>query len=123
MFGKWFKIKRNVADYSGPRLKAVLQQWHGIEPRSDFESCVWRRIRTAAVAESNAHGFWVILRGWLVAEPAWVHAMAATAGLLVGVAMALPAPQTRTGTYSAAPLLHSQTLAGAYLTMVSGGSR
>jgi len=123
MFGKWFKIKRNVADYSGPRLKALLQQWHGIEPRSDFESCVWRRIRAVAAEESTAPGFWVILRGWLSTEPPWVHAVAATLGILVGVSLALSMPQTRTGPEFATPLVQVQSLTDAYLTMVSGGTR
>ncbi|MDP2989126.1 MAG: hypothetical protein Q8O57_00985 [Kiritimatiellota bacterium] len=123
MFGVKLRIKHSLTHPGDARLKAVLQQWPAIEPRSDFESCVWRRIRTAAAAESTAPGLWVIVRGWLSAEPAWAPAMAATVGLLVGVAMALFAPQTRTGPYFASPLLHSQTLTGAYLTMVSGGTR
>lgn len=123
MFGVKFRSEHNLAHPDDARLKALLQQWPGIEPRADFEFCVWRRIRTAATAESTAPGLWVVVRGWLAAEPAWVPAMAATAGILVGVALALSAPQTRTGPYSAAPLLHSQTLAGAYLTMVSGEAR
>ena len=121
MFGVKFRTKHNLAHPGDARLKALLQQWPGIEPRPGFESCVWRRIRVASAAESSAPGLWVIVRGWLSAEPAWVNAMAATAGLLVGVALALSAPQTRTGPYSTAPLLHAQTLTGAYLTMVSGG--
>lgn len=115
--------QHSLAHPDDVRLKAVLQQWPDIEPRFDFESCVWRRIRVAATAESTAPGLWVIVRGWLNAEPAWVHAVAATAGLLVGVSLALVAPQTRTGPYSTASLLNAQTLTGAYLTMVSGGAR
>lgn len=123
MFGVKLRSKHSLAHPADPRLKAVLQQWPAVEPRADFESCVWRRIRAAAAAESTAPGLWVIVRGWLSAEPAWVPAMAATAGLLVGVALALSGPQPRTGPYSTAPLLHAQTLTGAYLTMVSGGAR
>src|SRR5450759_991531 len=110
MFGVKFRSKHNFSHPGDARLKALLQQWHAIEPRSDFESGVWRRIHAAAAAESSAPGLWVIVRGWLSAEPAWVNAMAATAGLLAGVALALSAPQTRTGSYSTAPLLHAQTL-------------
>lgn len=123
MFGIKFRSKHNIAHPGDARLKAMLQQWHGIEPRADFESCVWRRIRAASAAESTAPSLRVIVRGWLAAEPVWVHAVAAAAGLMVGVSLALAAPQTRTSPYSAAPLLHSQTLTGAYLTMVSGGAR
>src|SRR5450830_772485 len=107
MFGIKLRSQHNFAHPGDARLKALLQQWPGIEPRSDFESCVWRRIRVAAAAESRAPGLWVIVRGWLSAEPAWVHAAAAAAGLLVGVSMALSVPQTRTGAYSTAPLLHA----------------
>ncbi|MFH1969361.1 MAG: hypothetical protein ABIJ53_03475 [Verrucomicrobiota bacterium] len=123
MFGVKFRSKHNIAHPDDARLKAVLPHWHGLEPRSNFESCVWRRIRVAAAAESTVPGLWVILRGWLSAEPAWVPAMAAITGLLVGVSLALSVPQTRTGPSSTAPLLNAQTLTGAYLTMVSGGAR
>ncbi|MBU4198401.1 MAG: hypothetical protein KKG09_09270 [Verrucomicrobia bacterium] len=123
MFDIKLRSKHNVAYPGDARLKALLQQWHGIDPRSDFESCVWRRIRVASAEEVIAPGLWVILRGWLAAEPAWVPAMAATAGLLFGVSLALSAPHTHPGPYSTASLLHAQTLAGGYLTMVSGGAR
>ena len=134
MLGVKLRSEHNLAHPADARLKAALQQWSAIEPRADFESCVWRRLRVADAAESSAPGLWVIARGWLTragealrrslaAEPAWVHAMAATAGLVVGVALALSAPQTHTGPNSVAPLLHSRTLTGAYLTMVSGGAR
>jgi len=123
MFGIKLRSKHNLAHPGDARLKAVLQQWHGIEPRSDFEFCVWRRIRAVAAAESSAPGLWVIARGRLTTEPAWVPAMAAAAGLVIGVLTALSVPQTRTGPYSIAPLFHAQTLTGAYLTMVSGGAR
>lgn len=123
MFGTKLRTKHSLVHPDDARLKAILQQWHGLEPRSDLESCVWRRIRVAAAAESAAPGLWAIVRGWLSVEPAWVPAMAATAGLLVGVAMALSVPQTRPGPSSTASLLHAQTLTGAYLTMVSGGAR
>jgi type III secretory pathway component EscS len=123
MFGIKLRNKHTLSHPGDARLKALLQQWPGIEPRSDLESCVWRRIRAASAEESTAPGLWMILRGWLSAEPVWVHAVAVTVGLLVGVLTALSAPQTRTGPYSTAPLLHAQTLTGAYLTMVSGGAR
>lgn len=123
MFGVKLRIKHSLAHPGDARLKALLQQWHDIAPRSDFESCVWRRIRTAAAAESAAPGRGVILRAWLTVAPAWAPAMAATVGILVGGTMALTAPPTRPEPYSVAPLLHSRTLAGAYLTMVSGGAR
>lgn len=123
MFGVKLRSKHNLSHPGDARLKAVLRQWHGIEPHANFESCVWRRIRTAAAAESTVPGLWVIVRGWLNAEPAWIHAVAAAAGLMVGVSLALSAPQTHTGPSSAAPFLHSRTLTGAYLTMVSGGAR
>ena len=123
MFGVKFRSEHNLAHPADARLKAVLQQWPAIEPRFDFESCVWRRIRVAYAEESTAPGLWGKVRGWLSAEPAWVHAVAAAAGLVVGVSMALSVPQTRTSSYPAAPLLYAQTLTGAYITMVSGGAR
>lgn len=122
MIDRRFNVRHDT-DPGDLQLQKALQHWHGIEPRSGFESRVWRRIRAAPAAEFTAPGLWAILRGCLAAEQAWVPAMAATAGLLIGVALALSVPQPRAAPYSAAPLLHSRTLAGAYLTMVSGGAR
>lgn len=126
--------KHNLAQPDDARLKAVLQQWPGLEPRADFAARVWQGIHAPRAAEARANPLWTIIRAWLTrlgealrrslaAEPAWVYAMAATAGIMVGVSMALSAPPPRAVPYSAAPLFHSQTLAGAYLTMASGGSR
>ncbi|MFA5042893.1 MAG: hypothetical protein WC381_06360 [Kiritimatiellia bacterium] len=117
------RFRRSLAHSDEARLKTALQHWHAIEPRADFESCVWRRICAAAAAESAAPGLWAIARGWLNVEPAWVRAVAAIIGIVAGVSAALSVPQTRADPESAASLLPAQTLTGAYLAMASGGVR
>lgn len=120
MFNANSKNKPDPDHPGNARLKALLQQWRGIEPSATFEAAVWRHIRAAAVEGQQVPRLWSIARTWLSAESAWVPAMAA-AGLLLGVALALAMPQARP--YYAAPLVNSQTLAGAYLGMASGGIR
>ncbi|MBI2441279.1 MAG: hypothetical protein HYV35_07915 [Lentisphaerae bacterium] len=128
---------------SDPRLTALLQEWRGIEPSPTFEASVWRRIRSAAVKEQPLPGLWAVAirsawqamhsawqaRGWLRAETVWTPTLAA-AGLVLGVSLALALPQPRSGpdfavyhALSVAPLINSRTLAGAYLTVTSGGIR
>jgi hypothetical protein len=122
MFGQQSHPRREDAPPRDERLHALLRRWQGVEPRAGFEAAVWRRIRSAPGEEPQARPF-AAIRAWFAPQPAWVNAVAATAGIAAGVLVALSAPGTRDSRQIAAPLLHSQTLAGAYLTMVTGGTR
>ncbi len=92
-------------------LSALLRQWRPAEPRADFHAQVWRRLRNASAPESA--------RWPMVLRRVWVNAAAAAAGILVGTGLAFApgrAPRTEV-----APLLGTQTLAGAYLAVTAGG--
>jgi hypothetical protein len=105
------------------RLDALLSQWRAIEPAADFEAGVWRRIRSAAAAEPHGLTLIDIMRDWIVPQPAWSSAIAAAAAILIGIWAGSSAPSARAGRQAAEPLLQAQTLAGSYLTMVTGETR
>ena len=98
-----------VMNENDEQLKALLQQWREIEPRGDFESAVWRRIRLAE-AGKPARGWWW---DWLP-HPALATVAAVVIGAAIGVAG---------GAFSVAPsrgigLLGPDTLAGSYVRLV-----
>lgn len=104
------------------RLRALLREWPTPDPRGGFEAAVWRRIRAAA-AEIRPLPGRSHVRCWLALRPAWANALAAAAGIVVGVGLAVAGSGAQAGRLADEPLLHSQTLAGSYLTMVTGGTR
>ena len=123
MLGTAHDSHPEARDDGDARLKAVLQQWRGPEPAANFTSGVWRRVRASPAASPQAAGVWTILRGWLTADPAWVQAVAAAVGIVVGIGAAFAGPPPCAFDLAPAPFAHSQTLAGAYVSMVSGGMR
>ena len=123
MFGRRFRWEGGKVQEGDERLSALLEQWKGLEPRANFEAAVWRRIRTASAPEQRRLPLVITLRDWFVPRPAWASAMAAAAGIVVGVGLAFSTPAARDGRQADEPLLHSQTLAGSYLTMMTGGTR
>lgn len=118
MFGRFFRRERGQVRDDDARLDALLHEWKGMEPGAHFESTVWRRVRRAS-APKPVIPFW---RDWLIPAPAWVSAMAAMLGILVGVWSGFSVPAAHSG-HAAEPLLHAQTLAGSYLAMVTGDAR
>lgn len=123
MFSKWLLGWRDRPQARDDRLSALLQEWKGIEPRANFETAVWRRIRTVSVLESQGQSLVDILRDCILPHPVWVNALAAMAAIMVGVLAGFSVPSARDGRQTAEPLLHSQTLAGSYLAMASGDTR
>ena len=94
-------------------LHRLLQQWREIEPSTQFEADVHRRLRLAAPepASSFADG----LRRWLT-QPAFALTAAAIAGAAIGATSGLvsvppSAPPTEVR------FLAPATLAGSYLTL------
>lgn len=87
---------------------------------ADFEAGVWRRIRMERrPAASGALAVFAPLRGM----PAWSMAMAATGLLVFGMwlgATMFRAPRHDSGLH---PLLHPNTVAGAYWSLSSGGGQ
>ena len=123
MFGKRYRLGSSEARVGDERLSALLQGWKGLETHLNFEAAVWRRIRAAAVSEPRAFPAVTTLRDWFVPRSAWVNAMAAAAGIFVGVGLAFFALAARDGRHANEPLLQARTLAGSYITMVTGGTR
>ena len=94
------------------KLKQVLGQWRDIEPRAQFEADVMRRLREPATEPAA----WATRFGL---QPAWVHAVAMLAGIAVGVYAGLGSNLQSPNT----TLLKPGTLAGNYVSMISGGAR
>ena len=105
------------------RLHGLLRAWRGAEPTADFEAAVWRRLREADLPAARRAG--LAGRQPLRFSPgrAWANALAAAAGVMVGVGLAFSAAAPQSGRHGDEPLLHARTLAGAYLALVAGGGR
>ena len=91
-----------------PKLNQLLQHWRAVEPRGDFDDCVRRRIRQAALPPACT--------GWLewLRQPALATAAALVIGLAAGTIGGIhSAPQPTNELQFMAPT----TLAGAYLTL------
>ena len=98
------------------KLKDLLGQWRGLSPRPTFEADVWRRIREPVV---ESGGWLSQVKAWLGPQPAWVNAVAMLLGVVIGAYAALgPAPAR-----PESALLKPGTMAGNYVSMISGGAR
>lgn len=95
-------------------LTVLLQEWQGIKPGANFEAEVWNRIRHSSQSP---------LREWFTPPLLWVNALAAAAGLVLGVGLAFNVPSSQDRFPAETSLLHAQTLAGSYLAMADGGLR
>ena len=123
MLGKQSSLECGKRREQDGSLSALLQEWKGIESPANFEAEVWRRIRTASVPERRGVTLAEFLRDWLRPQPAWATGLAAALAVLVGIWVGVSTPLPRDGRQANEPLLHAQTLAGLYLTMMAGGSR
>ena len=118
-----FNLKNNPTQDDDSGLTALLHAWKGLEPHTGFETAVWRRIHAVSAPKSPVLSIFGRLWEWVAPYPAWASAMAAAAGILVGVGLAFSEPALRKSHQADEPLLHSRTLAGSYLTMTTGGPR
>ena len=66
------------------KLRALLNQWRGIEPKASFETDVWRRLRLAQTAEPARVSLFDLLRQMLW-RPTLAVSMAAIVSVLLGV--------------------------------------
>lgn len=113
LLGHFFGRNRKQPREPDAELSALLQQWQGVSDRPDFEAAVWRRIRRVPEPASPAWSIW--------ADFGWSTAAAAFAGIVVGVWLAFAPGTPVRDTNAASPLLHRDTLAGSYVTMLAGG--
>ena len=97
------------------KLRALLKQWHDIDPPGDFETNVWRRIRLAGDKHPVRIGL-IETMGQLLWQPAWSVAAALLVATLVGVWGGVASTPRQTDTSQAElQFLGSGTLAGSYL--------
>ena len=123
MLGRRSSPERSRLQDGNEHLSRLLQEWQGIEPRVNFEEGVWRRIRAVAASSQQPNPARAILRSWFVPRPVWVSAAATVAGVVLGVGLAFSTSAARDARPTDEPLLYARTLAGSYLTMVTGGAR
>jgi hypothetical protein len=108
---------------SDDKLRALLRQWPGIEPRGDFEANVWRQIRSAATVRTAEISLMEAI-GRLLWEPAWSVAAALVVALAIGVWSGVAVNSRQTDTSRAElQFLASGTLAGSYLELGGKASR
>ncbi|MEI6165622.1 MAG: hypothetical protein WCS52_00355 [bacterium] len=95
-------------------LTTLLQEWQGINTGVTFETEVWSKIHRTSQPTT---------REWATPSLSWINAMAAAAGLVLGIGLAFNVPSTPDRNHAETSLLHAQTLAGSYLAMATGGIR
>jgi hypothetical protein len=110
-------------DEKDTRLRGLLRQWKDIEPKSNFEANVWRRIRLAQTDGTER----ITVFEWL-RRLAWQPAMAVACAVLVSAIVGSSAGVlTARGPATVAPgelqFLGSGTLAGGYVKASTGGGR
>ncbi len=119
MIGKRYTGDGKVGQVRDEQLHALLANWRGIEPRDNFETAVWRRIRAEAIPETRWGWVAGMLQEWILPHPAWATALAASVAIVVG-GWAGSASDVQPRATQMHPLLQEHTLAGAYLAMSSG---
>ena len=119
---KWLLRWRDCPQKHDERFNSLLREWRDIEPSANFETEVWRRIRAASVTGQQGVTTSTTPRKVVVLRLAWVNAIAAAAGLVIGIGLAFSMPAVHDGAHADEALLHSQTLTGSYLTM-AGATR
>jgi hypothetical protein len=104
------------------KLSTLLRQWKPMEPRTGFDEGVWRRIRSESADEPHRLPVFESLREWLIPNRGWITTAAAAAGVVLGVGVAASTPDLQAHNHDQ-PLLHSETLAGSYLSIAGGNAR
>jgi hypothetical protein len=105
-------------------LNKLLKQWREIEPASNFEAGVWRRIRQAEagrpVRASLLEQWW---RSWLW-RPALGMAAAVIFSAVIGTSMGVhAAPRRTTAATGELQFMSAGTLAGGYARLAAEGAR
>lgn len=123
MFGGRSGADKGKGHEGDERLTALLHEWRGVEPQANFEAAVWRRIRAVPTPEQRRLSMGEAWREWFGPRLVWVNAIAAAAGVVIGVGLAFSGTGLRDDRHANEPLLHSETLAGSYLAMMTGETR
>lgn len=109
-------------DQDQDKFKALLNLWQEIEPRTDFNSGVWRRIELAR--EPQPATSWLRDAWHWLEQPAMAAAVTAVFALTIGTWGGLSAAgQSRHHTLAEVTFLGSSTLAGGYLRAASREGR
>lgn len=105
------------------KLNRLLKQWQSIEPSTNFEANVWRRIRLAEAEQPES----VTIVGWLqrlLWQPAFSFVTAVIIALAVGAWGGVrSAPQRQDRHQSELGFLSTGTLAGSYAHLTTRGVR
>lgn len=114
MFNKMSFWRRKSPIAKDEHLTLLLKEWQGIKPGATFEDDVWAKIHRA----SQPH-----MQERVTPSLVWVNALAAAAGLVLGVGLAFSAPSTHVRTHNETSLFQAHTLTGSYLALAAGGIR
>lgn len=101
------------------KFNCLLKQWRDIEPKANFETSVWRRIRLAKTTEPTRVGLLELLRQQWRWKPAAVLALVMVASAILGsTAGLLTIPKTGNAALQEMEFLSPNTLAGGYLKVI-----
>ncbi len=90
------------------KLKVLLKQGRGMEPRPGFEAAVWTRIHAAEP---------ILVSGWR----SWATPLAMAAGIIFGIGLGLIVPSSGKSVITSPAMVQNGSLTGAYLMLASGG--
>lgn len=108
---------------SDERLDALLKQWRDIEPRTDFEGNVWRRVRTNRAEHAERVNLIELIGRWL-RQPAMTMAVAVVASVVIGLSAGLlTARRPMAVASSELRFMSAGTLAGGYVKASTEGAR
>ena len=113
-------VNATPPDGTDNELRALLRGWPGIQPEPGFEVAVWHRIRMCR--QPGTAGMSTMLEALRVL-PAWPMAVAASVLLVFGMWLGGAVPRGSRHSGNNHPLLHPRTVAGAYLSLATGGGR
>lgn len=105
------------------KLSALLKQWRGIEPKANFETDVWRRIRSAQTEEPERVSLIDLLRQ-LLWRPTLAVSTAAIVSVMIGLSGGLLTASKSTMTArSEMRFMSAGTLAGGYVQLTAERGR
>ncbi len=104
------------------KLRNLLRQWPGIEPKANFEADVWRRIRRAGSAQPERIGLIDLIQQWLW-RPALAVTTAAIVSLAIGISGGLLAASRTAPVHNEMTFMSAGTLSGGYVHLAGERGR
>ena len=105
------------------KFRSLLKRWRDIDPPTNFEANVWRRIRATRTEPVSSFN-WIDLIGSLLWQRSWSVAITVTLAVAVGIwGGIVSVPHRPDSARAELQFLAPGTLAGSYLQMAAKETR